>query len=210
MNDSKKSIEDIWKEGFFKEGNLYAPKVNELYHRKSKHSVEQILQGFKKEVQLLIPLAIILFLFNIVLDNDNSVFWGIVCALPCLLWFYLGQRQLKSLKQIDYGASCYDYLLSVQHQLDKIHHFNKRLSVSSVPIILFPMLIYTYFKNPNKTMGELFGIESWDWSSLTIFGLLPLMTLIAFGVAEVSFKKAKKSRNIKIDELIKDLEELKS
>ena len=41
----KKSIETMWKQGFISEGELIAPKVNDLYNRKS-----QNLVGVYKEV----------------------------------------------------------------------------------------------------------------------------------------------------------------
>lgn len=206
----KKSIETIWQEGFLEEQALQRPPINALYNQKSSHLVERLFHRLQKEMKALIWVAIFIFIFNLILDNDNSVFGGIISALPCIPWYFLGKKQLKSLQEIDYGDNCYEYLISIQEKLRSISLFNKRLAVGSVPIILFPMLVYTYFKQRGKTIGEIFGIEQLDWSSLTLFLLLPLMTFIAYVIAELAFKKAWKKDKEKIDALLRDMETLRN
>ena len=54
------------------------------------------------------------------MDNDNSTFWGLVSAIPCIIWFYLGKRQIKSILKIDYKVSSYHYLVSIKEKIEKI------------------------------------------------------------------------------------------
>ena len=43
----EQSIETVWKEGFLKSDALIAPKVNDLYNRKSEHIVDKFTRMFK-------------------------------------------------------------------------------------------------------------------------------------------------------------------
>jgi hypothetical protein len=202
-----KTIENIWKEGFTNK-DMVIPKINDFYNKKSINLVENVINTFKKEVIFLIPLGFCFFLYNIWLDNDNAAFWGAVSALPCLVWYYLGKRQIKSIEDIDYKASSYQYLVSIKEKLERIKRFNKRLILSSVPISLLPMLIYTYYNQRGKSIGEIFGVEGLDLPTETIFLILPIVTLFALLFTEIYFKKRFVKNSNKIGSLINEMEEL--
>ena len=202
-----KTIENIWKEGFTNK-DMVIPKINDFYNKKSISLVEKVINTFKKEVTFLIPLGVCFFLYNIWLDNDNAAFWGAVSALPCLVWYYLGKRQIKSIEDIDYKASSYQYLVSIKEKLERIKRFNKRLILSSVPISLLPMLIYTYYNQRGKSIREIFGVEGLDLPTETIFLILPIVTLFALLFAEIYFKTRFVKNSNKIGSLINEIEEL--
>ena len=203
----KMSIENIWKEGFTNE-NLVAPKIVELYNKKSISIVENVIKKFKKEIVLLLPLGVLMFFFNIWLDNDNAGFWGLVSAIPCVVWFFIGKNQLKAIKTIDYKSNSFQYLVSIRKKLETIRKFNKRLTIYSVPIILFPMLIYTYYNQYGKSLGEIFGVENLNWPTISIFLMLPLFTLGAMIIAELLFRSGGTKKMIGIDSLINEMKEL--
>ena len=203
-----KPIENIWKEGFTK-NDLIIPKIVNFYNKKSINLVEKIIDGFKKQIAFLIPLVVCFFLFNIWLDNENAHFWGLISASPCIFWFYLGKRQIKSISEIDYKASSYQYLVSIREKIEKIRRFNKRLAVSSVPITLLPMLIYTYYNQRGKSIGEIFGVEGLDLPTATIFLIIPIFALMAILLAEVYFKSSFIKKRNGIDYLIDEMEELR-
>jgi len=205
----EKSIEKIWKNGFLNE-DLLTPKIKSLYNQKSISLVESIINKFKKNVLLLIPLGILVFIFNIALDNDNAIFWGIISAIPCFGWFLLGKKQLNAIKEIDYKSNSYDYLVSIQEKINHIRSFNKRLIITCVPLGFLPMLIYTYFNNQGKTIGEIFGIDGLNYPTLAIFLLIPILTIITVLIADFLFKNSLKSKTLDIDSLIKEMEELSS
>ena len=202
-----KTIENIWKEGFTNK-DMVIPKINDFYNKKSISLIEKVINTFKKEVTFLIPLGVCFFLYIIWLDNDNAAFWGAVSALPCLVWYYLGKRQIKSIEDIDYKASSYQYLVSIKEKLERIKRFNKRLILSSVPISLLPMLIYTYYNQRGKSIGEIFGVEGLDLPTETIFLILPIVTLFALLFAEIYFKTRFVKNSNKIGSLINEIEEL--
>lgn len=203
------SIENIWKDGFTNK-DLVIPRINTFYNQKSISLVEKIISRFKKEVLLFIPLAICFFLYNLWLDNNNAIFWAITSSTPCIFWFYLGKRQIKSIIDIDYKSSSYQYLISIREKLEKIRLFNKRLAVSSIPITLLPMLIYTYYNQQGKSIGEIFGVEGLNFPTETIFLLLPIFTLIALIVSEVYFKRKYTKKYRSLSTLISEMEELRS
>ena len=198
-----KSIEQIWKNGFLNE-DLLIPKVKSLYNQKSISMVENIINKFKKQIILLIPLGILVFIFNIILDNENAIFWGSISAIPCFGLFLLGKKQLKELKKIDYKSNSYDYLVSIKEHINQIRSFNKKLILTCVPLGLLPMLIYTYFNQQGKTIGEIFGVDGLNYPTISIFLLIPILTLIAVLI----FDFLSKNKTFDITSLIKEMEEL--
>lgn len=204
-----KSIENIWKEGFTNK-DIVIPKINDFYNKKSISLVDKVINTFKKQVAFLIPLGVCFFFYNIWLDNDNAAFWGAMSALPCLVWYYLGKRQIKTIEDIDYKASSYQYLVSIREKLERIERFNKRLVLSSVPITLLPMLIYTYYNQRGKSIGEIFGIEGLNLPTETIFLILPIVTLFALLFTEIYFKRRFVKNSTKIGSLINEMEELQN
>ena len=203
-----KSIESIWKNGFANE-QLTIPKIEKLYNQKSISYTENMIAGFKKEIMVLIPLTALIILFNILIGNENAIIWGIISSIPCIIWFFLGKSQLKSLTKIDYQSNSYDYLVSIRVKHNLIRKFNKNLAISSVPIILFPMLLYTYFNQAGKTIGEIFGVEGLNFPTVTIFLILPILTFAAIIIAQIQFKRVTSKKTVGLDTLISEMEELR-
>ena len=204
----EKSIEKIWKNGFLNE-DLLTPKIKSLYNQKSISLVESIINKFKKNVLLLIPLGILAFIFNIALENDNAIFWGIISAIPFFGLFLLGKKQLKAIKEIDYKSNSYDYLVSIRKKINQIRSFNKRLIITSVPLGSLPIFIYTYFNQQGKTIGEIFGVDGLNYPTIAIFVLIPIFTIVILLIAEFPLSgNIPKSKALEIDSLIKEMEEL--
>lgn len=203
-----KSIENIWKSGYVNK-QFILPKIEKMYNQKSISFVEKMIAGFKWEVYILIPATALIFLFNIWLDNDNAIFWGIISSIPGLIWFFLGKEQLKSLKKLDYLLCSYDYLVSIRAKLISIRKYNRNLAIFSVPILLFPMLLYTYYNQAGKTIGEIFGINGFNYSTIYIFLLLPIFTLLTVIIANINFKFVVSKTTKGIDALISEIEELR-
>ena len=203
----KQTLEEIWEAGFLVEKEQSNPTINSFYNQKSIHATSKVLRKFLIEVWMLIPLSLVLFLLNLLLDNDNSFFWGIFSVIPMLAMFYIGLKQHASLKNISYGSNCYDYLITVKKELNRIALFYKKLTIIVPPAMLFPLLIYTYFNNQDKSLGEILGIASFEWPNETIFLILPLIVLLSFILAEAGFSRDK-TREKKLDLLIEEIEEL--
>jgi hypothetical protein len=66
------------------------------------------------------------------------------------------------------------------------------------------MLIYTYFNQQGKTIGEIFGVDGLNYPTISIFLLIPILTLIAVLI----FDFLSKNKTFDITSLIKEMEEL--
>ncbi|WP_339758438.1 hypothetical protein [Algoriphagus aquimarinus] len=203
-----KSIENIWKNGNAKK-QFRIPNIEKLYNQKSISYVEKMIIEFKSEVYILIPATVLSFLFSIWLGNDNAIYWGIIASFPGLVWFFIGKSQLKSLIKLDYQLSSYDYLVAVKTKLISIRKFNRNLIVSSSPILLFLLLIYTYYKQVGKTIGEILGVDGLNYPTISLFLLLPIFTLLLAIVAQIHFKTVNRKTTTKISKLIGEIEELR-
>lgn len=102
------------------------------------------------------------------------------------------------------------YLISIREKLDKIRRFNKKLTISSVPILTLPMLVFTYYNQKGKSIGEIFWVDGLNFPTETIFLLLPIFTLAAMAFAQFLFKKDLKEKTKDINALLKDMEELRN
>ena len=120
MSDAK-SIESVWESGVLGKNEHVVPRVNDLYKRKSIDVIDKVVRRLSIEVWLLMPMALAMFLLNIFLDNDHRVLWGVVCMLPCLAFFMVGIKQVRSLKRVDFEASCYQHLVSMRQKLREIN-----------------------------------------------------------------------------------------
>jgi len=202
----EKSIETIWREGFLKEDALIVPKLNDLYNQKSQQLIEKLIRKMQFEVNMLIPMSIVITIANSILGGH--IVWGLLSTVSFIPFFFLGRKQLKSVKDIRYDLNCYKYLKEVERKLSEILKFNMRLTMLVLFLVLFPMLIYTYINQYGKTFGEIFGAPEIGGSALLIFLLLPIMLLVTWGAFKLAIKIGYKERT-KMQMLIENMEELR-
>jgi hypothetical protein len=200
-----KSIEQIWKGGFINDKELIAPKINALYNQKSIYLVDRLINTMKVELFAVIILGFVIAVFSTI--AGNHIIWGILILLINSVWYLISKKQLKDLKDTKYNSSCYEYLTEISKKIKKITRINAKNTVLSVALILFPMLVYTYYNNQDKTLGQIFGIDI-DLSKSYMFLLIPIAMLVAHGLYLIYLKFNNKIGN-KIEILITDMEELK-
>jgi len=203
----EKSIEVIWKEGFLKNTDLSTPKLNNLYNKKSKHITDDLIKKMKREMWLLVLISIVPIFVNVLLGNE--FIWGVISFVVSIPWYFIAKKNYREIKKIDYSENCYSYLKAIHNKLKKVTSFYQKLSVYSVPIILLPMLIYTYFNNQDKTFGEIVGNTELGGSNLLIFFFIPIMTLFAYVFFKIVLKTGS-SIGKKINSLLLDMEELRT
>ena len=203
----EKSIEEVWDKGFIAPDSLMAPRINNLYEQKSKHIVTELIDKMRKEIWFLVPISVFPAILNVILGNHFV--WSIIIIFICIPWFFIARNQYREIKDLDFNENCYAYLKKLRLRLRQMTNFNKKLSVWSVPIILLPMLIYTYFNNSGKTLGEVVGNEALGGSMLWIFSVLPILTLFAYLIFELVLRLGNSTAK-KIDQLLYDMEELRT
>lgn len=202
----EKSIETIWKEGFVEDNALIAPKINALYNQNSVYLIDRIIRRMRLELRAIIPLGAFVCIMSTFAGNPLG--WGLVSFAVFIVWFFIGKQQLNSIKNTKPSANCYLYLKEIKEKLHAITRYNERLNLISIPALLFPMLVYTYFNNPDKDLGQLLGIGANDVSRIWIFLMIPIMLLFAF-VFYRAFVYFNSGFMDKIDSMLKDIETLK-
>lgn len=103
------SIESIWKEGFLESNALVAPKLNDLYNRKSIHFVEKFKRRLRFNHYFIIGLAIVSLAIGYDMGGAYlSLFMGII-FIPIV---HVSNKSLKGMNRLDYSSSSYQYLVS--------------------------------------------------------------------------------------------------
>ena len=109
-----KSIEVMWKDGFINEAHLSAPKINDLYNRKSQNIVDKLQSMFAINTKAIIVGSLIMLL---VMSLIGAPFLGLyICCLLVPL-IIIAKRELKKSVDLSKGQSSYDYIMSFNNWL---------------------------------------------------------------------------------------------
>ena len=103
----EKSIESIWKKGFDDKDALHAPRINDLYNRKSIHLIDRFKRMFKINF---IAVAVGAILLLIVSYLVGILYMGIGFMLIALSILFINYKQSKYLEKIDNSLDSYRYL----------------------------------------------------------------------------------------------------
>ncbi|WP_339722871.1 hypothetical protein [uncultured Paraglaciecola sp.] len=109
-----KSIEVMWKEGFVNEAHLSAPKVNDLYNRKSQNLVDKLLNMFAVNIKAIVWGCVVML---IIMSLVGAPFLGLyICCLlaPIVI---IAKKELKKSVDLSKGQSSYDYIVTFNHWL---------------------------------------------------------------------------------------------
>ena len=143
----EQSIETIWKEGFLNEKLLIAPKVNDLYNRKSIMIVDRLCRMFDiNNICLIIgaiAVAIILPLFEMPIIG-----FSVAIMLICLLIPARGYR--KTIKEIDACTDCYHYLLEFQKWNSNKMKVYTKIHKIFYPVLFLVFMAEIYFSEPGQ------------------------------------------------------------
>ena len=104
-----KSIESIWKDGFLNESQLIAPKINDLYSRKSQNTVDKLHKMFAININAIIICSLIML---ILMSLIGAPYLGLyICCLLTPLVF-IAKKELHKSINLSKGQSSYDYLIN--------------------------------------------------------------------------------------------------
>ena len=170
------SIENIWKEGFIKEATIEAPKVVNLYNRKSKQFVEQFMRGFRWNLILIMIFAVLLFIGSFFIEIP---LFGLLLFLELTLVALLGKKELNKTKEIDQSQSSYEYLVSFDAWLKKVIGFFTNLYRFLYPILTLTVAIGMCY----STVGRLYIEKAQEKiPDLQMVGAVPLYWLIGMSI----------------------------
>lgn len=213
----ERSIESIWKEGFLNAESLNTPRINNLYNQKSLHIVDRFKTMGKRNLYGIAIGSIIFLLISILV---KIAYVGIFVALLMYYLIWIGRRQSQYLKAIHYGSSSYDYLKAFNDWLQKaIDEYGQ------VYRYIYPMLFIAFITG--ALYARILGQESiiskimndpdtYLIQGLPIFWILPLalIVVLTFVFSGTLYKSDLYSIYggifNKLEELLKDMEELRS
>jgi len=140
----EKSIENIWKEGFLKSDALVAPKINDLYNRKSIHIIDKFKRMFKIN---LIAIVAFSFVFLIISYFVGIPLMGAIFFVSLMVLVMINKQLLKGLDRINKGENSYQYLKEFNLWIKKQVAINRRMSTFLYPIIFISIIIGFWFKD---------------------------------------------------------------
>ncbi|THU40356.1 hypothetical protein FAM09_10845 [Niastella caeni] len=173
----KKSIEEIWKEGFLNEKSLVAPKINALYNQKSKGLVDKVKRMYRINLIAIVSMSIVFPIMYYFLD----VIWqGVAVSILLLLTAWYSERQKRSIKTLDHGTTSLDYLKSLDRWLKDNISKNAKILGISYPLY-FLIVISAMWSAWNK--GPITSKMYQKYPDVIFIGSVPLFVWIITGVA---------------------------
>ena len=101
------AIETAWKEAFVNPDRLTAPRVVDLYNRKSTHIVDRLQAMFRANIKWIVVAIVVLPVLSLLLGAPIA---GFGVALLLALVVQRSRGEWAQLERIDKSGSSYDYL----------------------------------------------------------------------------------------------------
>lgn len=210
-----KSIETIWKNGFVDEPSLTAPKINNLYERKSQNMVDKLRNMFSQNLNAIVLGSI----FVLIMMSINGLpFLGIYLFCLMLPLMFIAKRELNKSVNLSKGQNSYDYIMNFNNWLNSSMAAYAQYYKIFYPMLFIGLAIQGIVSNDGaRLIAQL--IEAFP-TDIIILGLpyyllisLTVVTLIVARFAEAIYRF---DLNIiygrqfkKLAELIADMEELR-
>jgi hypothetical protein len=212
----KKTIEATWREGFLDHGTLLAPKVNDLYARKSMHIVDRI-----QRIQRINEIAIL---------TGAPILWAILGAagrpyagaIICAAWagLIILRRQFPHITRFDapISVNSYQYLKAFQLWFKNRLAWGRRVQRHLYPLTFVAMAIGMWESSIGQ---ELIRAMVESNPGLRLVNGVPLMLIAGvvaiaivvelFGGIILDFDVRMYRRMLgKVDEMVLEMEELRS
>ena len=213
----EQSIENIWKKGFLAKDAMVAPQVNDLYNQKSKHLIEKIRGLFRSNIIMLYGFAALMVVFTFIFGLPY-LFGGFLVLMFVVPAIY-SQKKYKNKQTIDQHLSMYEYLSQFDEWLKAELKFNTTLARFYYPLALIGASGIVWFTDGREeVMNKI--LEAYP--NLPMVGEMPLyfvLAIIVIGFLISLFAGRLYRLDVrliygrafdKLEELIKDLEELRS
>lgn len=210
-----KSIEAMWKEGFVNEAHLSAPKVNDLYNRKSQNIVDKLRNMFAVNIKAIIWGSVLML---IMMSLVGMPFLGLyICCLlaPIVI---IAKRELKKSVDLSKGQSSYDYIVNFNNWLKSSINTYSGYYKIFYPLFFLGMGIQGIV---SKTGGKLITllIEKFPTEIMLLgqpYYILVALAFVTFIISRYAEAIYRWDLNIvygrqfkKLEELIADMEELR-
>ena len=197
------SIERIWTKGFLKEEALVAPRINNLYQKKSALLIEKLKSTYRTDNKSIIPMAILAVIgFGVA----GHLFTGLYVMVLMIGMFFLNRQKLASLERISIETSSYEYLLEYKEMFLKLKTFYTRLLGFGLPVAGIAGYLLFFWNSP--LLHDFLQLKT-----IYILGILIGVGLLLSAIGVVAYRLSLKlvyGRFIqKLEEMIADMEELR-
>jgi hypothetical protein len=209
----EKSIESIWKEGFLQKNAMVAPKLNNLYNKKSIHIIDKFKRMFKINLNALVIFSFVLLPVSFFVKIPVM---GVMMFILFNVIVIVNKRLLKGLDKIDKNVSSYQYLKSFDTWMQEQIAIGVKMSGYIYPYIFIAMVAGFWFSSDfRKTLNRILGNYQPDMIyGLPIYWMAAMLVIITL-LAIFGGRIYKLDLNIvyggilkKLAELISDMEDL--
>ncbi|MDT0553901.1 hypothetical protein [Urechidicola vernalis] len=138
----EKSIESIWKDGFLQNEALVAPKLNDLYNKKSIDIVEKFRKMYKINI---IGIALFACVLLPIATISKLPYMGILMFVLFVTLISFAIRFKRKLHAITKNANSYEYLKSFESWTKEMTTFNSKFSTYLYPYVFISMVIGFWF-----------------------------------------------------------------
>ncbi|EAR01246.1 hypothetical protein [Maribacter sp. HTCC2170] len=211
----EKSIESIWKEGFLQSNAMVAPKLNNLYSKKSIHIIDKFKRMFRINLNALVVFSFVVLIASFLVKIPVM---GVLMFILLNVLVLVNKRLFKSLEKIDKNVSSYQYLKSFDAWMKEQIAVNTKMSRYMYPYVFIAMVSGFWFSSPMRgTFNRIFGDhQPYMVSGIPVFWVLAMLVIIAV-LAIFGGRIYKWDLNIvygrvlrKLAELIADMEDLRA
>jgi len=210
-----KSIETMWKEGFVNEAHLTAPKINDLYNRKSENIVDKLKSMFDMNIKAIMVGCVIMF---VMMSLIGAPFLGLYICFLLLPLIIIAKKELNKTVNLSKGQSSYDYLMSfntwLKSSIDTYSGYYKIF----YPLFFLGMAVQAVV---SKAGGKLIALLVEKIPTDIILFDLPYYLIVAITLVTLFFARYAEAiyhwdlsivygrQFKKLEELIADMEELR-
>ena len=209
------SIEEIWKKGFISDDALVAPKLNDLYNKKSKNIVDKFEMVFKWNLIGLLVFAVVVL---VVSSIQGIPYLGLFISAMLMSLVIRGRKEQTSLKLLDKSGSSYQYLKSFDDWLKQMMIGYGKLYSFFYPALF--LSIATQIRNTEFGQLAINGFVN-EYPDTVMLFATPLYLLLAVGVIaslllyfsgilyRIDFNSLYGRMLTKLKDIISDMEELR-
>lgn len=210
-----KSIEAMWKEGFVNEAHLIAPKVNDLYNRKSENIVDKLKNMFDMNIKSIIVGSVIML---VMMSLIGAPFLGLYICCLLLPLVVIAKKELKKTVNLSKGQSSYDYLMSFNNWLKSSIDTYSGYYKIFYPLFFLGMAVQAVV---SRAGGKLIAMLVEKLPTDIVLLGLPYYLIVAITIVTLIFSRYAEAiyhwdlsivygrQFKKLDELIADMEELR-
>jgi len=216
----EKSIESIWKKGFMDPQALIAPKLNQLYTKKSIHIIDKFKRMFRLNLILIVigSLAILGMSFIV-----GIPYMGLPMFFAMNILVVVNKKLLSSLERVNKGENSYDYLTAFEEWIKYQIAINKKFSRFFYPFVFLSLVAGFWMKKSGElTLGQqivnklllaypdlqlIYGVPVIGVCCLAF--VVVLLYVLGGKIYEWDLKIVYGRILKKLDEILKDIKELK-